>query len=268
MIDVFLFKTLSAGILVGLECGMIGVFIFLLNIPFVGVAMAHAAMAGGIWGIIFNIPTKLSAFCLSLISSFLIGPMTDKLKINPNITISIIFSAVMGFAFLGIGILKGNNEMVLNFLWGNILLIDFFDIILLLGTLILEIAIIVIFYKSYLAIMFNREIAISLGINDKILYYLIFFLIGIIISINLDIIGGLMLFSLIITPPAIAYHITFELKKFFILSGIFGAIGTAGGIILSFLLNLPVSASVVLFMTLLFIITTVFSPKRKKYGQS
>lgn len=266
MIDNLFLKTLFTGVCVGLECGIIGVFIFLLNIPFVGVAIAHSAMAGGIWGIIFNMPTKLSAFLLSLISSYFIGPLTDKSKVNPNITISIIFSAVMGFAFLGIGLLRGKNEMVLNFLWGNILLIDFKDIILIIGTLILEIIIIAIFYKQYLAILFNREIAASLGINEKLFYYLIFLLIGIVVSINLDIIGGLMLFSLIITPPAIAYHITFELKKFFILSGIFGAIGTAGGITFSFLFNLPVSASVVLFTTLIFIIVLIFSPKRKKYG--
>lgn len=266
MIDNLFLKTLFTGVCVGLECGIIGVFIFLLNIPFVGVAIAHSAMAGGIWGIIFNMPTKLSAFLLSLISSYFIGPLTDKSKVNPNITISIIFSAVMGFAFLGIGLLRGKNEMVLNFLWGNILLIDFKDIILIIGTLILEIIIIAIFYKQYLAILFNREIAASLGINEKLFYYLIFLLIGIVVSINLDIIGGLMLFSLIITPPAIAYHITFELKKFFILSGIFGAIGTAGGITFSFLFNLPVSASVVLFTTLIFIIVLIISPKRKKYG--
>ncbi len=268
MIDEFFLKTLFTGICVGIECGLIGVFIFLLNIPFVGVAIAHSAMAGGIWGFIFNIPTKFSAFLLSLISSFFIGPVTDKAKVNPNITISIIFSAVMGFAFLGIGILKGKNEMVLNFLWGNILLVNFLDIVLILLTLILEIIVIVIFYRQYMAILFNREIAASLGINEKVFYYLIFFIIGIVVSINLDIIGGLMLFSLIITPPAIAYHITFELKKFFILSGVFGASGTAGGIILAFLFNLPVSASVVLFTTFVFIMVLVFSPKRRKYGES
>lgn len=266
MIDAFFYKTILTAFFVGLECGILGVFIFLLNIPFVGVAIAHSAMAGGIWGIILNIPSKISAFIMSIFSALFIGPLTDKSKSDPNITVSIIFSAVMGLAFLGIGLLKGKNELVLNFLWGNILLVDFFDFILILCGLILEVFIIIFFYRQYLAILFSREIAISLGINDKFFYYLIFFLIGIIITVNLDIIGGLMLFSLIITPAAIAYQITFDLKKFFIYSGFLGGICAAFGVTLSFIFNLPASATVVLFTTFLFIIALIFSPKRKKYG--
>jgi len=266
MIDIFFYKTILTAFFVGLECGILGVFIFLLNIPFVGVAIAHSAMAGGIWGVVLNIPSKISAFLLSVVSALFIGPLTDKSKSDPNITVSIIFSAVMGLAFLGVGLLKGKNELVLNFLWGNILLVDFFDFILILCGLILEILIIMFFYKQYFAILFSREIATSLGINDKFFYYLIFFLIGIIITVNLDIIGGLMLFSLIITPAAIAYQITFDLKKFFLYSGFFGGICAVLGVALSFMFNLPASATVVLFTTFLYIIFLIFSPKRKKYG--
>ena len=91
-------------------------------------------------------------------------------------------------------------------------------------------------------------------------------LIGAVITVNLNTIGGLMLFSLIITPPAIAYQLTFDLKKFFVISALAGVIGGAGGVSVSFLLDWPVSASVVLFTSLLFIIVLVISPKRRTYS--
>jgi len=265
MIDNIILKTFLSMILTGIECGLVGVFIFLLNIPFIGVAISHSAMAGGIWGILLGLPSKLTAFVLSLITSFFVGPIADKSKINPNISLSIIFSLVMGLAFLGVGIMQDNKTTILSFLWGNIFLIDKFDLFLILGLLIILVLIIVICFKEFIAILFNREIAASVGINDKLFYYILLFLIGGVITVNLNTIGGLMLFSLIITPPAIAYQLTFNLKTFFILSASFGVIGGCGGLLFSFLLNLPVSASVVIFTSLLFIIVMLLSPKSKKY---
>ncbi len=266
MIDNIILKTFLVMILAGIECGLIGVFIFLLNIPFIGVAISHSAMAGGIWGILLNLPSKLCAFLLSIITSLFVGPIADKSKINPNISLSIIFSLVMGLAFLGVGIMQDNKTQIMSFLWGNIFLINEFDLFLIMSLLLILISFIIVFFKELIAILFNREIAASIGINDKLFYYILLLLIGGIITVNLNTIGGLMLFSLIITPPAIAYQLTFNLKTFFVLSAIFGIIGGCGGVSMSFLFNFPVSASVVIFTSLLFIITILLSPKGKKYG--
>ena len=267
MADLIFIKTLIAASLAGAGCGLIGVFIYLMNIPFIGVAIAHSAMAGGIWGVIFGFPAKASAYFAALLSSVIIGPVADKSKAGANITLSIIFSFVMGLAFMGVGLIEGKNRLVMNFLWGNILLADYPDMVMMAAILFLTTAIIIIFYKQYSAMLFNREIAASLGINDRLFYYLILALIGAVITVNLDTIGGLMLFSIIITPPAIAYQFTFDLKKFFLLSAVTGALGSGMGVAIAFAFNLPVSATVVIFMTLVFFTVSVLSPKRLKYGQ-
>ena len=264
MTDNFIARSFIAIALVGAECGLAGVFIFLLNIPFVGVAIAHAAMAGGIWGAILGIPSKLMAFGFSFLSSLIIGPLSDKSKMNPNILLSIVFSTAMGIAFLGVG-LAGSTKPVSNFLWGNILLISWNDIILVGSVLTLVTGVIVFYYRQYMAILFNREIAASLGINEKLFYYAMLFIIGIVVAVNLDAIGGLMLFSLIITPPAIAYQLTFNLKKFFVISAAAGVAGGCGGLAISYYLNWPASASVVLFTSALFIVAAIFSPKKRYY---
>jgi len=265
MTDPVYIKTFGIMALVGAECGLVGVFIFLLNIPFVGVAIAHSAMAGGIWGIILGFPSKLSALILSLAASFTVGPVSDRSKMNANITLSIIFTAVMGIAFLGVGLMEGKQQLVTGFLWGNIFLMGTGDIIAVAGLLAAIIIIIAVFYRQYMAILFNREIAASTGINDRFFYYLLLVMIGAVITVNLDAIGGLMLFSLIITPPAIAYQLTFGLKKFFVISALAGITGGAGGVAVSFAFNWPVSASVVLFLSALFLVALGFSPKRRRY---
>ncbi len=266
MADDILIKAVAAAAAAGAGCGLTGVFIYLMNIPFIGVAIAHSAMAGGIWGMIFGLPSKACAYAAALLSSFVIGPVADRAKTGANITISIIFSFVMGLAFLGVGLAEGKNQLVMNFLWGNILLAGWPEIAAMAAILAAAAALVMIFYRQYSAILFNRELAASLGINDKLLFYLLLAVIGGIITVNLDTIGGLMLFSIIITPPAIAYQFTFDLKKFFIISALAGAAGSCGGVLIAFALNLPVSATVVIFMTMIFFISAAISPKRMKYG--
>jgi manganese/iron transport system permease protein len=266
MVDVIFLKTVTAAALAGAGCGLIGVFIYLMNIPFIGVAIAHSAMAGGIWGVIFGLPAKASAYFAAFFSSAIIGPVADRSKAGANITLSIIFSFVMGLAFMGVGLVEGKNRLVMNYLWGNILLADFSDIAMMSAILAVSAAVIIVFYRQYSAMLFNREIAASLGINDRLLYYLLLALIGAIVTVSLETIGGLMLFSIIITPPAIAYQFTFDLKKFFALSSSIGAAGSSAGVAIAFAFNLPVSATVVIFMTLLFFGASAISPKRIRYG--
>ncbi len=265
--DEILLKSLITACLAGLSCGLIGVFIYLLNIPFIGVAIAHSAMAGGIWALIFNLPSKLLAFLSSFFTAIFIGPVTDKAKTNPNISLSIIFSFVMGIAFFGVGLLEGKNQLVTNFLWGNILLSDWNTIFIQGIILVFVFVFIAVFFRQLSVFLFNREIAATLGVNTGFILYFILFLIGIIVTLNLDTIGGLMLFALIITPPSIAYQWTFDLKKFFFISCVAGITGSAGGVSISFIFNLPVSATVVIFISILFFITVLFSPKRIKYGE-
>ena len=268
MAESILVKTLLTIAVVGAECALVGVFIFLLNIPFVGVAIAHSAMAGGIWGIIAGLPSKASAFAASIAASFFIGPVSDRAKVSPNITLSIIFSLVMGLAFLGVGLIEGQGSFVMSFLWGNIFLVSGADITLMAVILAVLILTIVVFYRQFLAILLNREMAEASGINARGYYYLILIFAGAVITVNLNTIGGLMLFALIIIPPAIAYQLTFDLKKFFVLSAVSGVAGGAGGVLVSFALNWPVSATVVIFMSLLFLVVLAFSPKRRAYSES
>ncbi len=268
MAESILAKTLLTIGIVGAECAVIGVFIFLLNIPFVGVAIAHSAMAGGIWGIIAGLPSKGSAFAASILASLFIGPVSDRARVSPNITLSIIFSLVMGLAFLGVGLMEGQGSLVMSFLWGNIFLVSGADITLMAGILCVLILIVVVFYRQFLVILLNREMADASGINAGFYYYLILILAGAVITVNLNTIGGLMLFALIIIPPAIAYQLTFDLRKFFVLSALSGVVGAVGGVLVSFALNWPVSATVVIFMSLLFLVVLAFSPKRRAYSES
>jgi manganese/iron transport system permease protein len=262
MADAILLNALVMAALAGAGCGLAGVFIYLLNIPFIGVAIAHSAMAGGIWGIILGLPSKLSAYAAALAASLAVGPAADRSKTGANVTLSIIFSFVMGLAFLGVGLMQDKSRLVMNFLWGNILLTGWQEIMQASLVLAALVAVITVFYRQYSAILFNRELAAALGVRDRLLYWLMLAVLGAVVTVNLDTIGGLMLFSIIITPPAIAAQFSRGLKMFFALSAAAGAAGSSAGVAIAFAFNLPVSATVVLFMTALFAAAVMAAGKR------
>ena len=145
--------------LTGAACGLAGAFIFLMEILHFGVAVSHAAIAVGVWGVILGLPAKKSAFDASVLMSAVLGPFSDKLKMHVNSVLSVMFAFLMALALLGVGIFEGHRQMMYSVLWGNVFLSGWNDILFLAFLLILEAALIITFYSSLVLVMFNREMA-------------------------------------------------------------------------------------------------------------
>lgn len=259
----FMQHALLASVLGGASCGIVGVWVIMMRIPFVGVAMSHAAFAGAIFGLLFHINPLLMAILFCLASAGLIGPIADRAEFDPNISIGIIFSIVLGIAFLGMGLIKGPKTEALNFIWGNILMITRNDIILLIIITLTIFLFLTLLFKEIQAVLFNREIARAVGIPEKGIFYLILLLSGVTVTLNLNTIGGLLIFSLIVNPPSAAYQLTYSLKRMFILSALFGISSCLIGLLFSYIFNVPSGAVIIITSSLIFGLSLVFSPKRK-----
>ncbi len=241
-----LIKSLAAMALSGAGCGLTGVFVYMLGIPFIGVAIAHASMAGAIWAAALGINPKIAAFTASLFPAVLSGGASERSKASVNINMSVVFSLFTGLAFMGAGILPGGALKASGYLWGSVLLADYGDIALLAAVLLSIAAAVAAFYGPISAVLFNREIAASTGINERLVYQAILVMCGAVAAVNLSVIGGLMLYSLVIIPPAVAVRFSRGLRNFLVISAATGAVSAACGTFMAFGFNLPVSATVVL----------------------
>jgi len=266
----FVQRALIASVLGGAACGIVGVWVVMMRIPFVGVAMSHAAFAGAIFGLLLHINPLLMAIFFCLASTSLIGPIADRGDFDPNISIGIIFSIVLGIAFLGMGLMHGPKTEALNFIWGNILIISSHDVFLLLFITIIVIVCLLLFYKEIQAILFNRELARATGISETALFYCLLFLCGTTVTFNLNIIGGLLIFSLIVNPPSAAFQLTYNLRTMYVLSIVFGICSCLLGLFFSYMFDVPSGAVIIIVSSLIFGISLIFSPKRrvKKYEVS
>ncbi|MFH1762327.1 MAG: metal ABC transporter permease [bacterium] len=259
----FMQRAVLASIFGGICCGIVGVWVIMLGIPFVGVAMSHAAFAGAVFGLLFHVNPLLVALAFCLASAAVVGPMADRADFDPNISIGIVFSIVLGIAFLGMGLIKGPKTQALKLIWGNILMISGWDIIFLIVNSIFIMVFVLLLFKEILAVLFNREIARAAGIPEKLIFYLMLMICGITVTLNLNTIGGLLIFSLIISPPAAAYQLTYNLKTMYILSVIFSVSSCLLGLFFSYIFNVPSGAVIIICASLIFGISLIFSTKRK-----
>lgn len=253
-----LLKSVIAMSLSGAGCGLAGVFIYMMGIPFIGVAIAHASMAGAIWAQALGLDPKIAAFIASLFPAAMSGNNAGRQSASVNINMSVIFSLFTGIAFMGAGILPGGALRASGYLWGSVLLADYHDVAVLAGVFIIISAAVIIFYEQISAVLFNREIAASTGVNDSLVYRGILVMCGAVAAVNLSVIGGLMLYSLVIIPPVAAARFSRGLKNFLLMSAFAGAISAAAGTIIAFGFNLPVSATVVLSNCAFFGISLLF----------
>jgi len=161
------------------------------------------------------------------------------------------------------GLIKGPKTEALKFIWGNILTISGNDIIFLTVIAFFTILFLILFFKEIQAVLFNREIARAVGIPEKAIFYSLLFLCGLTVTLNLNTIGGLLIFSLIISPPSAAYQLTYNLKIMYFLSAIFGIGSCLLGLLFSYIFNVPSGAVIILTSSLIFGLCLLFSPKRK-----
>jgi len=258
----FFNRALFMAVFGGISCGIAGVWILLLNISFIGVAMAHAALAGAVIGIFLGINPIILSFIFCILTAVLIEPLSKKAKLHGNVSINIMFSFMLALALLFAGLMKNYQVEILGFLWGSILTVTNREIILNFIMIIVLLGFIKFFHKALMAVFFDREIANLLGVPEKQIIYIIMILISVTISFNLSSIGGLLIYSLIALPSAAAYQLTDKIKNMYILSSVFAVTGSVVGLLISSFVELPVAATIIIVLCVIFCITTVFSIKK------
>ncbi len=258
----FFIKIFLTSILTGIVCGIVSVWVVLLNIPFISVTMSHAAFAGAIFGVLSNINPLFSSVIFCLIASILLGPIAERAEFSVNISTSVIFSFVLGIAFILAGLIKGSKAEVLSYIWGNILNVSWNSVLFLAIVLFIIVLFTILFYKEILAVLFNREIAKSVGIYEKFIFLSLIFLCGITVAVTLNYIGGLLIFGLITLPGLSSYQLTYDLNKMYVVSVVFAVLSSLVGLLTSYFLNLPIAATTIVISNIIFIFCVLLSPKK------
>ncbi len=280
MIQVFLFlttfqfqliaKVVLGAALAGMACSLIGVFVVHLKVTAIGYSMSHAAFAGAALGLLINsyinFDPIISATLFAIGVALLLGPISEKTRLNSNVVLGIIFALTLALGFIFLSFLPSGvvSSEAVQILWGSVFGLDYVDFLLLGIINIVIIIVLIIFYKEFIATMFNKKVALAAGIRVNFFNFLILFLTALTVSFTLKIVGALLVYALIVNPTSTVYQFAYDTKKIFILSPVVGILSALGGVLLSFLVDFPVGSSIILVSSLFFVISVIFSPKRKR----
>ncbi len=267
MIDLFQYtfmqRAFAASTITGIVCAVIGVYVVLRGMAFIGAGISHASFAGVALGFVLGINPFFTTIVFCILTAWGIGIVSDKQHVKEDTAVGIFFASTMAFGILLIGFIKGYTIDLFGYIFGNILAVTQFDVWSGLVLALVVVGSVVFFYKEFLFITFDPEMAKVTGLSVRFFNFLMLTLVSLTVVISIKIVGIVLVSALIVTPAASAYQLTEDFKKMMILAIVFGVVSSWAGLLFSAIFNFPSGATIVLTATLIFFITFTFSPKRK-----
>jgi manganese/zinc/iron transport system permease protein len=264
--------------LVGLSCGIIGVFLILKKTAMMADAISHTVLLGIVVAFIITRevsgPTMLIGGILAgLLTAFLVQWL-HTLQVQHDASMGIVFTTLFAIGVILISTSVGNAHLdVQHALMGEITFIPFHRITLpVLGeipqatallslVLVVVLVSIILFYKEWKITTFDPALAASLGIPVLLMHYVFMGLVSITTVASFDAVGAIMVVAMLIAPAASAYLWTDKLVVMIIVSGGLGVISAVTGYYVATWLDTSISGSMALATGIVFMISFIFSPK-------
>jgi ABC-type Mn2+/Zn2+ transport system permease subunit len=260
----FMQRALLGSVIVGVTCSTIGVFVVLRGMAFAGSGLAHAAFGGVALGFLLAINPLFAAILFCLGTAGLIQTATGRGQLRMDTAIGVFFAFTMALGVLFIGLMKRYDARVYGYLFGNVLGVTPGNLVLMAVLAAGVVATILVLYKELKFLSFDEEMAKASGLPTGALAGLLLALLALTVVVSIKATGIILVEALLVTPAATAYQLTNRYSMMFILSIAAGVVSCTAGLLLSYLVQVPSGASIVLVATLLFGVAALLSPKRRR----
>ena len=255
--------TLAGGL-----CGLIGVYVVLRRMAYIGHGLSHAIFGGAVASYVMSINFFLGASVWGFVSAMLISLTTRKRKIGADAAIGIITTA--SFA-VGIALISRYKTFTRSFdaaLFGNILGVGQGDLIAVASVTIAVVVIVVVGYKYLLFATFEPEVARYYGVPTGWVDTMFSLILAGAIVVSLQVLGVTLIASAIVIPPVVARLLTNDFGKMVWLSAGIGAFCGLGGVYVSYYVDVSSGATVVLFSAALFVLVLTYNSVRERLAST
>jgi zinc transport system permease protein len=248
----FFVNALIAAVFTSISCGIVGTYIVSKRIVFISGGITHASFGGIGLGYFLGINPIFSAIIFSIMSALGIEFLSKKTDLREDSAIAIMWSFGMAIGIIFIFLSPGYAPNLMNYLFGNILTISKQDIYLSLSLAIVVSGFFLLFFRTILFISFDEEFARTRKVGVQIMNYILISFVALTIVLSIKVAGIILVISLL-TIPQVAANLFFkDFKSIVFASVILGFLGSAGGLILSYYLNIPSGASIIFLLVVIF----------------
>jgi len=257
----FVQKAFIAGIFIALTCSSLGLFLVLRKMSLIGDGLSHASLGAIALGLFLGIYPFYIALPIIVIMSILILKISEKTKIYGDSIIGMISAFGISVGIILASISNGFNVDLFSYLFGNILSINNNEVILSIILSLIVLIIIYLFYWDLFSVTFDEEYAKTTGIKTNNINTLLAILTGITVALSIKIVGIMLISALLIVPAITALQFNQSFKKTFLIANIISVLSLLLGIIISFLLDLPTGATIVMVNIIFFSISFLIKKK-------
>ena len=257
----FFLRALVASALVGIICAVVGTFVVLKGISFIGDGISHAAFPGVVAAFLLQVPFYLGAAVAAVATALAIGFVSRRGYLRMDTAIGVLFAGTFALGVFLFSRIEGYVVDLFSFLFGNILAIGTGDLIALVVLGVLVLAAVAAFWKDLLFATFDPLGAAAAGIRVGALEYLLLALISLAIVVSLQAVGIILVVAMLVTPAATAQLLTNRFGRMMQVAALLGVASSVVGLYLSFWLEAASGATIVLVETAVFLIVLAVAPR-------
>lgn len=260
----FIQRALLTGVLLGATCAVLGVFVVLKRMAFIGVGISHAALGGVALGLVLGVPPLAAAGVFSVAVAWVIGWLTRKGEVSEDTAIGIFFPTAMALGVALISLSEEYNQDLMTYLFGNILSVrpeDMWGLVILTAGCL---GVLALLFKEFLFLGVDEEGAKAAGLPAAFLNYLLLTILAVTIVAAMKLVGIVLVSAFLVIPAATGQALASSVRGMVLLSVTSALASVGGGLWLSWLWSLPSGASIVLFSATLFFVSYLLGNLRSQ----
>lgn len=254
----FIQKAFIAGAFVAITCSSLGLFLVLRKMSLIGDGLSHVSFGAIALGLFFGVYPFYIAVPVVILASLLILKISEKARVYGDAAIGIVSAVGIAGGVILASKAGGFNVDLFSYLFGNILAISASEAVLsaiLSGFVLL---VIYYFYWDLFSATFDEEYAKTTGIKTNFINSLLTILTAVVVVLSVKVVGIMLVSALLILPAVSALQISHKFKTALLLGGVFSLLSVIIGIAVSFFLDLPAGATIVMLNAVFFALAFIY----------
>jgi len=229
----FMLRALLGGVLVATICAVVGTWVVVRGMAFLGEAMAHGMLPGVALASLLGLPVIVGAAVSAMVMSLGVGLITRRGRLSNDTSIGLLF---VGMLALGVIIVSHSRSFATDLtaiLFGDVLAIQPGDLAVLGIALAVTVVLAALFHRSFVALVFDPRVARTMGLRPRLAQVVLVGLVTVAVVASYGAVGSLLVVGLLLAPAVAAGHWVRRIPAIMLLAALFGAVAVAAGLLVS-----------------------------------
>ncbi len=253
----FMQRALAAAVVIGIVCGVLGFFVILRRLAFIGVGISHSAIGGVAAGLLVGLDPLATGALFAVAVAIGIGLVRKRGPLSEDAIIGIFFSATMALGVVLFSLQHGYQQDLFGYLFGNVLAISTGELVALVVAAVAVLGLLALTFRPLLFVAFDEEVARAYGQPVDALNLTLLVLLAVTVMVGVRVVGVLLVQALLVIPAATAALWASHFRQQLALSAAFSVVCALLGLVAAYHLDLAAGGRIVLVAVAFFFISLV-----------